>query len=195
MNKFLIVARWEYLEKVRSKAFLIGLFLTPIIMVGMGVLPGLFATHEDQVTKTLGVIDQSGKVVVPFVSKMQKQYHLDNGQPNYVVLPLGTGEELDMDAAIQDANRRVVDDEIEGYCLIRSTVLSDSVVEYRSKVVGDFRIAHRVKETLREIIAEKRSVALGLDPTILAELQVQLDVRTIKLSKTGEEEESDFLKV
>ncbi len=195
MNKFLTVARWEYLEKIRSKAFLIGLFLTPIVMVGMGLLPGLFATQEDQGTKTLGVIDQSGEIVVPFVARMQKRFHLDNGRPNYAVLPLGIGKKLDMEAAISDANRRVVNDEIEGYCLVRSTVLSDSVVEYRSNAVGDFRIAHRVRETLREIIAEKRSVALGLDPKILAELQVQLDVRTIKLSKTGEEEESDFLKV
>ncbi|MEK6570789.1 MAG: hypothetical protein AABZ61_05425 [Bacteroidota bacterium] len=41
MNKALTVARWEYLEKIKSKAFLISLFLMPIIMIGMGVLPTL----------------------------------------------------------------------------------------------------------------------------------------------------------
>jgi ABC-2 type transport system permease protein len=193
--KVLTVARWEYLEKIRSKAFLIGLFLTPLIMVGMGVLPGLFATQEDQMTKTVGVIDQSGEIAVDFAARMQKRYLLENGQPNYVILPLGIGDQLDMDAAIRDANRRVVDDEIEGYCLVRKTILSDSVVEYRSKAVGDFRIAHRVKETLKEIIAEQRSTTLGLDPTVLKRLQVKLDVKTIKLSKSGEEEDSGFLKV
>jgi ABC-2 type transport system permease protein len=195
LKKVLTVARWEYLEKVRSKAFLIGLLLTPLIMVGMGVLPGLFATQEDQITKTVGVIDQSGDMAVPFAARMQERYLLDNGQPNYIILPLGIGEELDMEAAVRDANRRVVNDEIEGYCLVRTTILSDSVVEYRSKAVGDFRIAHRVKETLKEIITEKRSASLGLDPTILTRLQVKLDVRTIKLSTSGEEEDSGFLKV
>jgi len=195
MMKVLIVARWEYMEKIRSKAFLIGLFLTPVIMVGMGVLPGLFATQEDQITKILGVIDQNGDIAIPFATRMQKRYSLDNGQPNYVVLPLGIGHELDMEAAIRDANRRLVEDEIEGYCLLPKTILSDSVVEYRSNAVGDFRIAQRVKETLQEIIAEERSAALGLDPKILAKLQVNLDVRTIKLSEAGEEEDSGFMKV
>ena len=43
--KVLVVAKWEYLEKVKSKAFLIGLFLMPIIMVGMGLFSGLLAAR------------------------------------------------------------------------------------------------------------------------------------------------------
>ena len=48
--KVLVVAKWEYLEKVKSKAFLIGLFLMPIIMVGMGLFSGLLAAREDTST-------------------------------------------------------------------------------------------------------------------------------------------------
>ena len=52
--KVLVVAKWEYLEKVKSKAFLIGLFLMPIIMVGMGLFSGLLAAREDTSTKVIG---------------------------------------------------------------------------------------------------------------------------------------------
>ncbi|MCK5571674.1 MAG: hypothetical protein KAJ12_02890, partial [Bacteroidetes bacterium] len=118
MTKVLTVARWEYLEKVRSKAFLIGLFLTPLIMVGMGVLPGVFATQEDQLTKTIGIIDQSGEIVIPFAARMQESYTLDDGRPNYVIVPLAIGEDIDLRLSVEAANSKVVGDEIEGYCLV-----------------------------------------------------------------------------
>ncbi|MBP1658608.1 MAG: type transport system permease protein, partial [Bacteroidetes bacterium] len=57
IQKALAVARWEYLEKVKSKAFLIGLLLTPIIMIAMGVLPTIFVGQEDETTRAIGVID------------------------------------------------------------------------------------------------------------------------------------------
>ena len=57
MKKALAVARWEYLERVKTKAFIIGLFLTPIIMISMMVLPTLLATQEDSSTKAIGIID------------------------------------------------------------------------------------------------------------------------------------------
>jgi hypothetical protein len=37
----------------------------------------------------------------------------------------------------------------------------DSVVEYRSTSVGDFRITGRIEKTLRDIVAERRIVPWG----------------------------------
>jgi ABC-2 type transport system permease protein len=71
----------------------------------------------------------------------------------------------------------------------------DSLIEYRSKHVGDFRIANRIEETLRAIFTEKKLAQLGLDPTLLTRVRVPLDVKTVKLSKTGETEKGDFMTV
>ena len=43
MNKILSVARWEFIEKVKTKAFIIGLFMTPLIMTVFTVVPQLLA--------------------------------------------------------------------------------------------------------------------------------------------------------
>jgi len=195
MTKVLAVAKWEYMEKVKSKAFLIGLFLTPILMVGMGFLPMLFATQEDNATKAIGVIDETGEIVGAFAVRMQQRYTLPNGQPNYLVVPLASGKQMDLESEVLSANQKVAAGEIEGYCLFRSTVFSDTVIEYRSRVVGDFRVPARIEENLRDILAEKRSIALGLGPQILAQLKVKMDVAMVKLSKTGEQEEAGFERV
>ncbi len=192
IHKALAVARWEYLEKVKSKAFLIGLFLTPIIMVAMGVLPTIFVGQQDETTRAIGVIDPTGTLGESFALRLQARYTLPNGNPNYVVLPLAIGRNINVEEAVQDAALRVARDEIEGFCVLSA---SDSVVEYRSKVVGDFQIGMRIEETLRGLISDQRVKAMGLDPDIVRQLRVNVNVRMVKLSEEGEAEDSSFEKV
>ncbi|MBM2841587.1 MAG: transporter permease [Bacteroidetes bacterium] len=194
MTKAFVVAKWEYLEKVKSKAFLIGLFITPMLMVVMGVLPGLLATTEDHETKIIGVIDLNGQFLSPLAERLQR-FKLPNGEPNYLIQTIAIGNNVNIDEAVQIANGKVLGDEIEGYCIISADPMVDSLVEYRSKHVGDFRIANRIEETMRAIITERRLVQLGLDPSLMTRLRVPLDVKTVKLSKTGEQESGDFMTV
>ena len=70
MTKILVIARWEYMEKVKSKIFLVGLLLTPLIMIGMGVLPTLFVSQEDEHSRIIGVIDPGGTIIEPFTRRL-----------------------------------------------------------------------------------------------------------------------------
>ena len=189
MNKAFAVARWEYFEKIKSKAFLIGLLVTPILMITMTVLPGFFASQEDEESRVVGVIDATGKLIAPFTERFQTRYILDSGVPNYVVMPLAVGPNIDLEAARRDAVDRVSRDEIAGFFVLTG---SDTVVEYHSKTVGDFRIAYRIEETIKELVAQERVRTLGLDPGILKQLEVHLNVRTVKLSAEGEKEDARF---
>jgi ABC-2 type transport system permease protein len=194
MNKALVVAKWEYLEKVKSKAFLIGLFVTPMIMVGMGILPGLLSSTANDETKAIGVIDLNGNFVAPLAEQLSK-YKLPNGQPQYILQSLGMGSAVDLEEAVVTATNKVMIDEIAGYCVIGQNPLLDSVMEYRSKSVGDLQTTNRLEEALRSILMTKRMERLGLDPGLLGQLKVSLDVKTVKLSKTGEREKADFMTV
>lgn len=195
MKKVIAVARWEYLEKVRSKAFLIGLFLTPMLMVGMAILPGLFVAQEDHDAKAIGIVDATGAVAEAFARTMGQKYLLANGKPNYVIVPLAVGKGLNLEQEILKANGLVASKQIEGYCLIPPTALKDTVIEYRSSVVGDFRVPLRIQETVKGILTEMRSGIMGVDPALVHRINVPLDVHTVKISKEGEEEDSGFEKV
>jgi len=188
MSKITSVAKWEYLEKVKSKAFLIGLFLTPMLMVVMGVLPSLFMAQEDTTTKVVGVIDPTGNLAGPLIREMESRYQLANGQPNYLVRPLAVGKGINVPSAVSDADRLAVSDEIEGYCVIGGGGNGDSVAEYRSKAIGDLRLIGRLEETLKSVMTEQKAMTLGISPAVVKELTVKLDLRPVKLSKAGEEE-------
>ncbi|MFN0158748.1 MAG: ABC transporter permease [Bacteroidota bacterium] len=195
MNKAFVVAKWEYLEKVKSKAFIISLIVTPLIMVAMGILPSIFARQEEETTKVVGIIDLSGEIAGPFAQRMQDRYKLENDQPRYLIETVGLGRNIDVKDLKTRVDARVVADEIEGYVVVGADLMADTVIEYRSKNVGDFRTAGRMEETLRQILAEKRLIARGLDPSLLNELKFPLDLKPVKLSKTGEEESGGFEKI
>jgi ABC-2 type transport system permease protein len=193
VSKALVVAKWEYLEKVKSKAFLIGLFLTPIIMLAMGILPGLLAGKEDESTKVIGVIDATGEIADTLSQRMMK-YKLSDSNPNYLLRPIAVGKNIDIPSASEEASAKVASEEIEGYVVFGPNALEDTLLEYRAKTVGDFRLMNRLESNLRDIISERRFVERGIDPRLAEKLKVKLDVKSVKISKSGTKEETDFLK-
>jgi len=191
MNKKLAVAKWEFLEKIKTKAFLISLILTPIIMVAFGVLPSLLAMKPDEESLVVGVVDESGEVAVQLAQKIEEKYKLADGQPNYIVRELRDGtttEELKT-----YGNKLIGSQEIEGYFYIPATVFDSGMVEYRAENVGNFRTQERFSRTIEEIVIEWRAKKEGYDPVRLKQLMADIDVRSIKVTGEGEEKESGFL--
>jgi ABC-2 type transport system permease protein len=189
--KFLDVARWEFLEKVKSKWFLISLVMLPVIMVVFGVLPGLLASKADDKTIAVGVIDETGSILEPLAAKLEEKYRLPDKQPNYILRNLK--EDVEFEQLKARANRLVASKEIEGYFYIPSTVYDSGKVEFRGENVSNIRIAERFSRTIEEVIVEKRLVSQGLDPAKIKKLMADVNVKSIKVSEKGEEKESGFL--
>jgi ABC-2 type transport system permease protein len=189
--KFLEVARWEFLEKVKSKWFLISLVMLPVIMVIFGVLPGLLASKADDKTIAVGVIDETGSILEPLAAKLEEKYRLPGKQPNYILRNLK--EDVEFGQLKARANRLVASKEIEGYFYIPSTVYDSGKVEFRAENVSNIRIAERFSRTIEEVIVEKRLMSQGLDPAKIRKLMADVNVKSIKVSEKGEEKESGFL--
>ncbi|MBI5464888.1 MAG: ABC transporter permease, partial [Ignavibacteriales bacterium] len=189
--KYLQVAKWEFSEKVKSKAFIISLVLMPIIMVVFGVLPSMLLGKEDEKQITIGVIDETNQLLGPLANRLDEKYKLSTKQPNYVVKNLNDNRPF---AALRSsANAQVVSKNIEGYFYIPAAVFDSGKVEYRAENVGNFRVQERFSRTMEEIITEKRLTAQGLDPSKIKKLLADIDVKSLKVSEKGEEKESGFL--
>lgn len=191
MSKLFTVAKWEFLEKIKSKAFLISLLLMPIIVVGMGVLPGLLATKEDDRTLVIGVIDETGAIVAPLAERIEEKYRKEDGQPAYVVRDLGT--DGGVEARREEAVRMLSEDQIEGFLVIPASVADSGNVVYRARNIGNFRIQERFSRTIEELITEQRLSAEGLDVRRIRALTADIRFRSIKVGEKGEESESGFL--
>ena len=71
MRKTLYVAAREYNETVRTKAFIIGILIAPVLMCGSILAMLLLEDHVDTTDKTVAVVDHSG-VVAPALVEAAK---------------------------------------------------------------------------------------------------------------------------
>jgi ABC-2 type transport system permease protein len=189
--KSLDVAKWEFMEKVKSKAFIISLVVMPLIMVVFGILPGLLASKPDDKAVVVGMVDQTGTILEPLHARLDEKYKLPGGTPNYVLRQLST--EASPDEQKIQANKLISDKEIEGYFSIPATVYDSGKVEYRAENVGNIRMSERFSRTIEEVIVEHRLKGQGLDPTLIRKLTASIDIKSIKVSMRGEEKESGFI--
>ena len=189
--KYLDVAKWEFMEKVKSKAFIISLVLMPLIMVVFGILPGLLASKPDDKATVIGMIDHTGTISQPLAARLNEKYKLPSGTPNYVLRQL-SGDGSPEEQKLQ-ANKLISSKEIEGYFSIPATVYDSGKVEFRAENVGNIRVTERFSRTIEEVIVEQRLKGQGLDPTLIRKLIASVDIKSIKVSEKGEEKESGFL--
>ena len=56
MHNILIIAKREYLERVRSRSFVIMTFLIPALMFGVSVVPTMLANRGSNETKSMVVV-------------------------------------------------------------------------------------------------------------------------------------------
>jgi ABC-2 type transport system permease protein len=93
MPKVLQIAKREYLAIVRTKGFVIGLVLAPVVMGGSAIAMALLEGHVDTRDRTLAVVDRSGVVAEALVAAAEARsaravYDEETGEkvaPAYVI--------------------------------------------------------------------------------------------------------------
>ena len=72
MNKALTIARWEFFERIKKKSFIISMFLVPIIIVGIGLLPSLLIIQGEDYPIAIGIVDLTKKYQKEFSEELTK---------------------------------------------------------------------------------------------------------------------------
>jgi len=191
VNKSLRIAKWEFLERVKTKAFIIGLFMMPTIIAVFTVIPSLLASKADEKMRTIGVIDETDSLL-PYLSQRIAKFKLPDSSANYQLVKI-----TDVDSSHEHlkilATAKILDNEIEGYFLLPSDVMETGKIDYRSENVGNIRDQERFSKILEDVIIERRLEARGYNSKEIRDLSTDVDVKTIKVSSKGEEKESGFL--
>ena len=190
MKKIIAVAKWEYLEKVKTKAFLISLVITPLIIILFSILPSLLFRDEVPKVEIIGVIDTSG-IYYEDLAKEMSTYTLPDGNRNYILINLWFKNKNFNDLKAT-ANKNIQKNLIEG-CLIIYPSGKDSVyAEFRSKSIGNFKVMGRFEEALSSIRLKKKLEKEGIDTKFLQYFQEKVKVTQLKMEEGGKVSDIDF---
>lgn len=209
MRKILSVIKREYIQIVRTKGFIIGTVLGPVLMAALLVVPIMIGTVAVQKQETIGVVDLSREIFLDLDKKLdQKDYRLDDGNRHYVLrkveLPYGSS----VGELKKDLNAKVLNKELSAYILIPGDVLEiedtkkaagergtgesseKGDIEYVSQHTTDFEKLGELSGALNSVIIEKRLKKEGLDPQKISQFIKRVRLTPIKVTKKGEEKDT-----
>jgi ABC-2 type transport system permease protein len=185
MRKILAIVKREYLQIVRTKGFIIGTVLGPVLMVAIVAVPVLVSLMSVDKPETLGVIDLSGQVYQELESKLDVK--LRSGEKQF---SLEKYSGSDPEILRRDLNQKVLSKELDAYLYIPEDVFEGGVAEFNSEHVSDFVKIRAINEAVTSIVVAKRLGKAGLDPDEIAKHTMRVALRTNKISLRGVEEDT-----
>lgn len=209
MSKLFVVTKHEYLKRVKSKAFVIGTILTPLIFILISVLPGVITLMDTGKTKRLVIIDQTGKLFElsrqAFVggkvdlNKLKENPDLIDTSPDAGEKQLDAlmKDKIELTEfalngrSIEDAkselNTQILKGEIDGYIIIPADVLTTRNVQLYASNVNDFAFLRQIEKNISRAILERRFIEAKVDKQLLDEVAKSVKLSASKVSEIGEE--------
>jgi ABC-2 type transport system permease protein len=187
VHKLAAVIRREFVERVRSKWFVIGTILGPVFMGLMIVLPMMLA-EQGGGDRTVIVLDASGEGFGERVTAAVSQ--LPRTTATRRAVPLEQIEGVATDLA-----REVGTGALDGILLLTDNTVEGGRAEYRGANVSSMADMRMLQATVRASVFAERLRREGVDPDIVGRAQIPVELATIKIREgkvTGESGEASF---
>ena len=209
MKKFFAVIKREYLQRVRTKFFVVTTLVGPLMFALFGIVPLYIARMNIGGPSRLAVIDQSGKVYDRFREALLQTVDEDEddeldgerADPNQqeqmqrkpsfgrthfeVELVPSSGRPLE--ELKRGLNERVRRNELDGYVVIPADILSDGKAEFFGRNTGDIFTRGEVADRLTRAVREERLAENKIDQQVLREAGRRVSLASTKISSRGEE--------
>ena len=213
MNKFLAVVKREYLQRVRTKLFIVMTVLGPVILIGFTIVPGLLFSIKAGDDTRIAIVDQTEgmKLYGPIQKSLMEEDHTrDKSVGGARSLNANTadrakqaGKSMSTSFRIEpvnptsrslaevkrELNQRIGKSELDGYLVINPDILenSDSQTAYYGRNVGDVVTRGQIEDRLDRAVRRERLIANGVEEQKIDELSKPVDVVTYPINEKGEE--------
>ncbi len=178
MREMWVIARREFLERVRSKWFVVMTILGPLLIVGSIVIPAMIGSPTTAGAK-VKIVDKGHELGAPLALQL--------GLPppfgllwSAVEVPADTEE-----ATLRDEIRR---EEISGYIVIPRDAVDGGTIVYSGSNASNQSVTMGFSSVAQSVVITERAKRAGLSGTDLLQLVKPVDVSV--RHTTGEEQGS-----
>jgi ABC-2 type transport system permease protein len=201
MRKTLIVALREYLVSVRTKAFVIGLLMMPLMMGGSFVVSALLQGRVDTKDKRIAVADYTGRLFdgLNAAARQRNEVAIFTGEgaarkqtlPRFVLEKVETGG-VDMPRLSLQLSDRIRKGELMAFVLIGPNVIDpakdpgQATLNYYSNTPTYNDVLGWISGVLNEQIQQVRLVGAAFDPKVVRQLTQRVPVGNLGLVKLDE---------
>jgi len=190
MSRILVVATTEFLTLVKTKAFIIGILMLPV-MLGLSFGFQIFAAkHADVEDHAFAVIDHTG-ALYPAIAAAAEAHNRESGTgkdrtgPYFLPRQIDSGSKSAADVKA-DLSARVRQKELFAFVEIPSGVLdikstTDDQVNYYTETPSYDPLPNWLSGVLQREITARRFASAAVDPNLVAQLTRRARVTTLGL--------------
>lgn len=204
MRKFLAVVKREYVQRVRTKFFVVATVLGPLFMAAFTILPAMMFGIRSGGPTRLAVLDESGRMYERVATELtsgkkpsdddaaQTLDETSSGNNNakekieqanklsrssYVVeeVPLNGRSVADIR---KDMETKIQSHELDGYIVLPANVLKDGQAEFRLRNAADVFTVSYVAAAISRATRGERLAEAKIDEKFVAEASEPVKLRT-----------------
>jgi ABC-2 type transport system permease protein len=178
------VVRREYLERVRSKGFIIGTILGPLVMAALTILPGWLMFSQRGKPVRLAVLDGSG-VLGSTIEEALLKANKDQG----VRFDLRPAPAVPYAEAHRRLEAEVREGKLDAFVELPPDIIESSKADYVGRTVSNFLDIKQLEDTLTRVLVDRRLAGQGLDPSRVRALTRAVELKQTKLTEQGARED------
>ncbi len=189
-HKIAAVIKREYTMRVKTKGFIASVFLVPLLMCTIVLLPNLMDTMMEQKTtgvRMLVVIDETGDIFPELKARVvrhptfQQKGELRYQLTRHISDPTGDAK--------SELRKQVATGEIYAYLAIPKNVFQDGKVRYYAKTITNFDVQGALRRLLSEIVRNKRFAESGYSQPEIRRLMRSVTFDTFAITSDGDKGE------
>ena len=156
-----VIAKREFLERVRSKWFVAGTLLGPIFMVAIVLIPALIAGQGGEGTK-VQIADKTGVLAEPLAKALRdEQWHPE------IVAP---------DTPETTLLERVRTKQLNGFITIAPDALDNGLIHYQGDNGSSQKVERTIFRVVRKVVLRARGLRQKLTPSQLDDMMKEVNV-------------------
>jgi len=192
LGKIFPIIKREFMTRVKTKGFIIGTAILPLLMVVLLVVPVLLSTLKSEKKQDFVIIDYSNRVFEPLTEALTDT--TEEGEELYN-LKEENMDMKDLEPVTKELKKKILSDEITGYMIIPKDVIQSSgerkEIEFYAKNVSNFNLMRSLEGAVSGVVRTIRLEDSGLDPTLITQLTRRISLETYKISSSGEENKDE----
>lgn len=186
MDQVWKIIKWEFINRVKTKLFIITTFVLPFFMYGIMYLPSILMELEPEEEKIIGLIySENNKFLINrFKDQARSTHKTKNGDSQYKFVRIFS-EKVALDS--------ILSKKIEGFIVIPENILGSEEIRYFSKSLSDIKIYSNLRRLLNQVVIEQRMIEQKINVSIVSQLSKTIKFNTYEINDFGEASESDGL--
>ena len=211
MRKFWAVVKREYVQRVRTKMFILTTVLAPLIISLFVLAPALIFSIKAGGPVKIAVVDETGKTYASLYNALndaddsdkadaldsfQKQdaseglqQSVEERKANVVLEEVPPGGKS-LNELRTELDQRLRAKDLDGYLILPANLLSQGKAEFFGRNTGDLFTRRSLQKALNQAVREQRMKEAKIDVSIMRELSKPVALQSLKVGMTGEERDS-----